>query len=230
MGTPLTTLTQRPVVHNTFSFGGDDVPLMEQKKWGLFGTVAEWDINAKDDCFKANFVFFVKKAFAFLDAIGMGTCFFGIGGFNGKLEDCNHYQTGPIRNQQARGKIINALGGEAVCAAIPVVNFNATDLTDYLKLGDAYFRGGQWIVQTEDDAGRKAVVMRLTDRLGHVQIATAHQRYRETCFHNEGGGLWTVNFESNDHGGVNPDTDHVVEFIEKVRTRRHQEFTPTPKP
>jgi hypothetical protein len=228
MGTPLTTLTQKPIQYNTFSFGSDDTSI---GKSGFFGTIAQWDLNAKDDCFKANFVFLVKKAFAFLDAIGIGMCFFGRYGFIGEIEDCEHYQTGPLRNQQAREKVVAALGGESVCRSIPVVNFNAQDLTDYLKLGDEYFRGGQWVVQTEDPAGRKAVVMRLVDRLGTVHTATAHQRYRETCFRNT-GDVWTLNFVAeNLRGfGVDPNTDRVAEFIEKVRTLRHEQFAPAPKP
>jgi hypothetical protein len=108
MGVPLTTLTQKPVQYNTFSFGGDDRRL---GKFGLFGTIVEWDLNERNDTFKTNMVFFVKIAFAFLDSIGLGTCCFGISGFEGKLKESEYYQTGPARNAEARMKIVTALGG-----------------------------------------------------------------------------------------------------------------------
>ena len=108
MSGTILSLTQKPIEYDTFSFGGDDTDL---GKSGLYGTVVEWDRNAKDDCFKANFVFFVKKAFAFLDYIGIGTCIYGQTGFAGQLVQCEAYQMGPEHNKQAREKIITALGG-----------------------------------------------------------------------------------------------------------------------
>jgi hypothetical protein len=228
MRTPLTSLTEKPVQYNTFSFGGDDTTL---GKSGLFGTIVEWDLNAKDDCFKANFVFFVKKAFNFLDAIGPGTCFFGIDGFQGKLKECEMYQTGLDRNQKARERIIAAFGGEAICRSFRVVHLQDRDFTDYLKLGDGYFNRGESIVQGEDPAGRKFAAMRLVDTAGRVRIATIHQRYRETCiipYSGAGGSMWTTNF----HDGremVRPATDDAVEFIQRIRDRQH-ELTLAPKP
>jgi hypothetical protein len=229
MGVPLTTLTQQPVRYDTFHFGGDDTSLGRS---GFFGTIAQWDLNAQDDCFKANFVFFIKKAFAFLDQIGIGTCFFGFEGFTGKIEDCQLYQTGPDRNRQARERIVTALGGEVACRSFRVVRLHSGDFTHYLKLGDGYFDRGESTVQGEDPAGRKFIAMRLADRAGRVAIATIHQRYRETTILSYGhgdGSMWTTNF----NGGiehVQPDTNHSVEFIQKVLGHRHELFTLAPKP
>lgn len=225
-------LTQKPVTQNTFSFGGDDTSL---GRTGLFGTVVEWDRTAQQDSFKAHFVFFVKKSFAFLDAVGIGTCIYGAPGFAGKLRDCEYYYDGPKFNRQAREKIIAALGGEVVCAAIPVVQMQQSDFSDYLKLGDTYFRRGQSIVQGEDLAGRKFVLLRLADRTGRIVIATIHQRYRETCIaKGAGGGLWVSN-PTNNFGMTQLDliqigVDRVAQFIHAVRTGRHnQHLTLAPK-
>ncbi len=230
MGVYLTTLTNKPVQYSTFSFGGDDTQL---GKSGLFGRIAEWDRNAKEDCFKANVVFLLKRAFDFLDALCIGACLFGIGGFHGKLDESEYYQTGLDRNREAREKVIHALGGAEVCRRIPCANLNAEDFTDYLKLGDQYFQGGQWIVQGEDLAGRKFISMRLVDRMGNVHIATAHQRYRETCIRQGfgDGSSWTLGFEQeNVYPSIVNNPDAVATFIEKVRTLRHEQFSIAPKP
>ncbi|MBS0603447.1 MAG: hypothetical protein JSS60_00250 [Verrucomicrobia bacterium] len=227
MSAPLTSLTQKPIQYSTFSFGGDDTQLGQS---GLFGTVTEWDRNAKEDSFKSNVVFFLKKAFDFLDTVGIGTCVFGNRGFSGQLEDSAYYQTGLDRNKQAREKIVTALGGEAVCSRIPVVNLRQSDFKDYLALGDEYFRGGDWVVQGEDPAGRKFALLRLADRTGRIVTATVHQRYRETCINriSSGGSLWAVNFNGREGGDAN--TDRVADFVQQVRTMRHGEFTIAPKP
>lgn len=221
-------LTQKPVTYDTFSYGGDDTGL---GKTGFFGTVVEWDKNAQGDCFKANFVFFVKKAFAFLDTVGVGKCIYGLTGLTGELDRCEFYQSGLDRNKQARERIIIALGGEADCTEIPVIQPLSSHLADYMKLGDEYFVRGQAVVQGEDAAGRKFVLLRLADRTGRIVIATIHQRYRETCISSTGGGsLWTSNLSGPYQSLVNVGTNNAVEFIEKVRMRQHNEFTIAPKP
>jgi hypothetical protein len=232
MSAPLTSLTQKPVEYNTFSFGGDDTSL---GKTGFFNSIAEWDRNSSGDACKANFIFLVKKTFQFLDAIGIGTCVFGYGGFGGQLDNAMYNQTGLDRNRAAREKIVNALGGQDVCQRIPVVNLDQRDFEDYMKLGNEYFRGGQWVAQGEDPAGRKFALLRIADRAGRVFTATVHQRYRETCIlrASGGGSLWTVNIAANGQldgrfGEVN--TDRAADFIQRVRTNRHEEFTVAPKP
>jgi hypothetical protein len=232
MGVALTTLTQVPVPTNTFTYGGDST---QKGRTGFFGKFVQCDIDAKNDCFKANFIFIVKKLFSFLDWIGVGTCFFGITGFQGKINECERYQTGLDRNRQAREKIVNALGGSQVCERIPSVSLAAGDLTDYLKLGEEYFQGGQWVVQGEDQAGRKFAAMRIVDGQGNVNVATAHQRYRETHIDGTGvrgdGSLWTVNFKFDLRDfQVQIETDAVATFIEQVRTGRHPQFSIAPKP
>ena len=226
----LTTLTNKPIQYSPFAYGGDHTQL---GKSGFFGTFVQWDLNAKNDCFKANFVFLVKKAFAFLDFIGIGTRYFEHGGFIGKIKECERYQTGLARNAEARQKIVNALGGSAICARIPIVQLNSEDFHEYLRLRDRYFRGSEWVVQGEDPAGRKFVSMRTADRSGNIHFATAHQRYRETCINkNEAGSdgsQWTLTFENGPELNT-LQTASVVEFIQKVRTNQHEQFSVAPKP
>ena len=227
MGVPLTTLTQQPVQYNTFHFGGDDT---SEGKSGLSGTIVQWDLHEKDDVFKTFIVFVVKKAFAFLDRFCLGTCLFGIHGLQGKLEECEYYQTGPGRNAQARMQIVTAFSGETVCRSIPVVQLAPADFEHYLKLGDQYFHRGQWAVQGEDPAGRKFAAMRVTDRTnGQVHVFTVHQRYRETCITANGGGsVWTTNID-NDQQMVRVGTQSACEFIQKLRASHHERFTIAPK-
>ncbi len=236
MGVPLTTLTQKPVQYNTFSFGGDDTSL---GKSGIFGKIVEWDLNERNDTFKANLVFFVKKAFAFFDSIGAPLCcfcWFGIGGtFANLLKVREFYQTGPARNADARMKIVTALGGEAACRNIAVVQLNPADFQDYLKIRDNYFARGQSKVQGEDPAGRKFVSLRTIDRTnGQVHVFTCHQRYRETCISPnqdppQDGSLWTTNNDNDSHM-VQVGTRHTLEFLEKIRANRHERFSIAPKP
>ena len=231
MGVPLTTLTYRPVHndHNVRQFGGDDTQL---KLSGLFGTIVQWDADAKDDVFKANFVFMMKKAFAFLDKIGLGTCIYGEEGLEGCIR---YYEAEWIKcqatlelNRLAREKIIRALGGVAECQKIPVVDFNRRDLQSHLSLNDEYLSGGQHIVRLTDPFGRTAVVMHLRDKTREVYTATAHQLYRETS---NRGNEWALNFDKVYPGAeIYSDTDRVAKFIEEVRTHQHKQFSFLPKP
>lgn len=231
MSAPLNTVTQKPIEYSTFSFGGDDTKLGHD---GLFGKLAKWDRKSSPESLKAHFVFFAKKAFAFLDFIGIGTCFYGIGGFTTKLDECIFYQGAPARNREAREKIVNALGGKEVCEIIPIVQLNRTDLTDYLRLGDRYFKSGEWIVQGEDLAGRKFILLRLADKVsGQIQTLTIHQRYRETSASiSLGGRTWVANF-SNDRQDTFVDTVGSVsipQYIEQIRTGRARDFAIAMKP
>ena len=215
MGVPLTTLTQKPVLYDVTKFGGD-VPQL--KLSGLFGTIVQWDADAKDDVFKANFVFIMKRAFEFLDVVGIGACIYGDDGFNGKIseykaklrEHYGMYEYLLRRNGLERAKIIYALGGDAVCRTIPVVQLNPEGFQEFLKLSEQNFPQGHSIVQGEDPAGRKFVSMRLCDlTLTNLFIVTAHQRYRETHID---GGRWVLNFTQVVAGYA--DTDSVAKFIE----------------
>lgn len=227
MTTPLLSLTQLPVQYSTFEFGGDDT---QTGRSGLMGRITEWDLDENKSCFVANFIFVVKKLFDFLDAMGIGTCFFGMGGFKGKMREYEYYLTGLERNRAAREAIVHALGGEEVCRGFRTVALNASDFTGYIKLSDTHFNSGESIIQAEDPAGRKLVALRLTHRAsGAVYIATVHQRMRETCIHHmfRDGSRWTVNFSPD---LVAPEIDHPARFIHALRDGRNEMFALTPKP
>ncbi len=227
MSIPLNSVTQKPVEY--FNYGFDDTELGQS---GFFGTVVQWDIHEKEDSFKAHFVFIVKKAFEFLDFVGIGSVTFGEDGFSGQLTECYAYQTGIERNKDAREKIAQALGGKDVCNDIPVVDLQKHDFTDYLKLGDAYFRSGEWVVQGEDPAGRKFVLLRVVHRTtGKPEIMTVYQRFRETSIvpgSKYDGSLWMVGDETG--FPVRFNVDEAAEFIEKIRTFTHEQFVIALKP
>lgn len=212
MGFALASLTKRPVLTSCLEYGNDDSQLGRS---GMLGTIATWSIESKEDCYKAYFVFFIKKLFYFLDWIGMGQYVFGSRGFSGELNRCIIYQTGLERNAQSREKIIDALGGREDCAKIRTISYDASYAADFdnsskynfdvaklqglqasLKLGEQAFYSREGVLQGEDMAGRKLVAMRLIDVKGVVYIATAHQPLRETCINDElaDGRHWILNF------------------------------------
>lgn len=213
MSASLTPLTQSPVVTSSFPIAPDE---------GIFGmssllrTIAIWDADAKDDVFKTNFVFFVKKAFAFLDRCGIGSCFYSEG-FTGMIRAyadrlSTHRQSNTNlleRTRSAREEIVNALGGERMCRTYPVVNLKPEDCGQHLKLNDQYFSQGQHIVQGEDPNGRKFAVLRLHDSSNSLLIATVHQLFHET---DNNGSLWIANFSQPSRRMI-IGTDSVVNFI-----------------
>ena len=216
-GVPLTTLTTKPVQHDVKQFGGDDTQL---KQSGFLATIVKWDADTNSSVFKVNFVFIVKKVFAFLDKIRIGKCIYGNKGFTGKIGDLafnlkNHpsFCASFLRqNRDARMQIVEVLGGEKACKAIPVVDLDPKDFKESLTLGDQYFSKGQGIIQGTDLAGRTFVSFRVEDShfaFSNPHIVTVHQRYRET---EEGGGdVWWMNSNRYDLGRL--DIKEVADYI-----------------
>src|SRR5262249_25679224 len=106
--------------------GGDDT---QGWHFGLFGKVAEWDLDSNKSSLSAYCLFVVKKLFDFLDWVGVGESLCGhiyglrgtteaLIGFNGKLSQYKHFQQGVERNRLLREKIVAALGGELRCRTI----------------------------------------------------------------------------------------------------------------
>lgn len=202
------------------------------------GTIATWDIESKESCWKASFVFFVKKLFNFLDWIGVGQYTFGSSGFEGKFNRCIICQkAGPERNALAREKIINSLGGREKCAKIRTIDFCDAPQACLKIAIIRFFHSKESVVQGEDQLGRKFVVLFLTDKRGNSFSATAHQRYRETCVQDQGydGRHWILNINDRDyasHGyasyNISLDegsTDKVAKFIEDVMNGEHKQFS-----
>lgn len=231
MAFPLTTLTQAPVHKDVYLYGGDDTQLKGSR---FFATIVRWDADTNSSVFKTNFVFVIKIAFVFLDSIGVGYCLYGEEGFEGRSR---HFTTEWERcqstlklNQIAREKIVAALCVPKDCGVIPVVEFREEDLNEYLKLDSWYLREGECVVQLEDTAGRKAIVMLLEDRHSkEVYTATVHQVYRETS---NRGSQWTLTFDR-EFRSVDDNIVQIAAFIENVRKNQHERFAfvrklPTP--
>lgn len=186
---------------------------------GLLATIAKWDIESKEDCYKAHFVFVVKKFFHFLDRMGVGRYAFGSEGFEDRLSRCITYQRGLKRNALVREQIIDALGGREDCAKIRTHDYGPI----------VVFHSGEWVVQIEDMIGCKGLFMRLCDRQEQIYIANAIQRHRETYVNPPyDGSAWILTFDDIDL--IIKSTDDVAKFIKDVREGRHERFSIAPKP
>jgi len=256
MSAPLLTPAIRaPIPSNQFSVpyfvGGDDT-----KGWhfGLFGKVAEWDLDADKSSLSAHCLFAVKKLFNFLDSVGIGQCLIGhiygmrgtseaLIGFNGKLEQYKYFQTGVERNRLAREKIVAALGGEQACRRIRSVELSSREYEQCWSRGnfdltDTHFNRGESIVQGETPAGTKFGGLRLTERTtNRVFIATISQSRREThiALGKDDGSRWTItlfpfcpNSEITDIVAFN--ADEAAHFISQIFNGQHNEFIQSTKP
>ena len=114
-------------------------------------------------------------------------------------------------NTTKRLQIVDALGGVEVCKTIPIISIDKKKFDEYMRFGLSDIPEGDSIVQFEDPAGRKGVILKLKHKTtGELSVMWINQRYRETsvCIMNDGGGLWMG------HGTVKPrNVDQIVEFL-----------------
>ena len=113
-------------------------------------------------------------------------------------DDTNNPTSTPqliAENEQARLMIIEALGGVEACKKIPIVE--CPRLSSYLDCFSQYeaFPIGHAIVQGEDQAGRKFVLIRLQDKNDKtIVVQRIFQRRRETCMipthRDQDGACW----------------------------------------
>ena len=198
MTASLSPLVQNPVMPSLFPVIPD-----EDSMSVFFRNIAIWDADANSNVFKTAFVFLVKKAFAFLDFCGIGSCFYS-GGFAGRFSAYESFlsrlRSDYARNladgRTAREKIVNALGGEAMCRTIPLANLRTEErffaMFNDSSRADENFASGQHIVQGErEDTGRKFVILRLHDSSNSLIIAIVHQLFAET---DSNGSFWVANF------------------------------------
>ncbi len=256
MSTPLVTSAIRaPLPANPFYVpyfvGGDNT---QGWHFGLFGKVAEWDLDANRSTLKTYGLFVVKKLFDFLDSVGVGEFLCGhiyglrgtpeaLIGLNGKLVQYKHFQQGPERNRLMREKIVAALGGQQACERIRSLDLSAREYEQCWTRGnfdltDAHFNRGESIVQGETPAGTKFASMRLTERAtNRVFIATISQTCRETHISLGGGdgSRWTItlfpfrpNSDISDLVAYN--AEEAAQFIRAVRSDNQREFALSPKP
>ncbi len=259
MSTPLvTSAIWAPIPTNQlnvpYHVGGDDT---QGWHFGLFGKVAEWDLDTNRSTLTTYCLFVVKKLFDFLDCVGIGERLIGriymlggpeaLIGFNGKLMQYKHFQAGPERNRLAREKIVAALGGWQACERIRSVELSAREYEEccggqgsFFKLTDAHFNRGESIVQGETPAGTKFAALHLTERAtNRVFIATISQSYRETHIALRGGDgsrwtitlLWIDEFRFLQSSNlVANNAEDAAQFVREVRSDRHREFALSPKP
>lgn len=131
------------------------------------------------------------------------------------------------QNADARQKIVEALGGDEACRSIPIVE--CPKLFPYLDCFRAYdhFPKGHAIVQGEDQAGRKFVLLRLIDKkTDEVFIERIFQRRRETCIapsnRGQDGSAW-VN-ETNDFRPAVWGADKIADSIKEILANTHPKY------
>ncbi len=154
-------------------------------------------------------------------------------------------------NQEARMKIVQALGGGEAVGAIPRIAYPILVEPNYLEkvcrrvssdpkapaerimlpatghmneLEKVQFPPNTSILQTEDPAGRKAVVVWLVDkRTGQLRVEVIFQRYRETCIMPpcvQDGRTWLSKvLVPNGDGNVEPVAAALAQVIQGVHPR-----------
>ena len=130
-------------------------------------------------------------------------------------------------NAEARMKIIEALGGKEACKKIPLVE--CPKLSAYLDCfgNDFQFPKGYAIVQGEDQAGRKFVLMRLENKMDQtIFILKIFQRRRETCIvpdsRTQDGHGWVM---PNRMGSYIWGVEEIVPVIEEIMKGTHPTYS-----
>lgn len=134
-------------------------------------------------------------------------------------------------NVKARIAIIDALGGKEVCEKIPVVE--CPQLSGYLDCftNDYDFPQGHAIVQGEDQAGRKFVLIRTENKKDPtIRVHRIFQRRRETCIlpHNrsQDGSGWTFPLPN---GSYIRGADNIAKVIAEIRQGTHADYSLAPQ-
>lgn len=141
-------------------------------------------------------------------------------------DDEAKYHKGLAVNQQAREKIVEALGGKEACEGYPIVNIGHERMKPYLSLRNQDFPIGHAIIQGEDPAGRKYVGLRLKHRgRGYCLIETVFQRYRETSIRKgyEDGKTW----RTRELAKFEP--EKTIEVVASVFKGTHREYILAPR-
>ena len=211
---PLLGLTRKPLLWSTFCYGGDDIigfceeylPNHYESSKTFYELrekyASEKDEEARkliaDEHFKCRqeVINNAQKIFSCHDSL---------------CNDWNKTLQSIEWNATRRLQIVDALGGAELCKTIPIISIDKKKFDEYMHLGLSDIPEGNSIVQFEDPAGRKGVILKLRHKTtGDLSVMLINQRYRETCVRslNDGGGLWMG------HGKVNPrNVDQIVKFL-----------------
>lgn len=133
-------------------------------------------------------------------------------------------------NAEARMKIVEALGGQEACKKIPLVE--CPKLSSYLDCFNGFqFPEGYAIVQGEDQAGRKFVLMRLEDKVDKtIFVQKIFQRRRETCIvpdsRTQDGCGWVMPTRM---GSYVWGADEIAPIIEEIMKGTHPTYTLAPQ-
>jgi hypothetical protein len=218
-------------------------------KSGIIGKLVAYERNSESSCcpaaLKSWTIFFIKKAFAFLDLIGIGSCLVK-GGLKSAWNTSIRLQ-GIERNQLAREAIVAAIGGPQVCNTIPVVSLSENDLTDYLKpeqkylkLEQGYFPSGKAMIQ--GIAVEKVFVAFLVENktTKQTETITIHQYHPETDIEETDrfcdGETWTMNSPAPELIDIDPpglrfcwEHPKITNTIQQLIAKTHPEYSLIPK-
>lgn len=127
-------------------------------------------------------------------------------------------------NTDERARIVKALGGDEAVRKIPTIVFPEGRATRQLILlqYDQYIPSGS-ISQTEDDAGRKAVLIKLYDNVWKMDLVeVVYQCYRET----DARACWkSCYLGKNEIGPEEQRLDEIVSNLEQVMTGKHIRYS-----
>ncbi len=223
---PLFSCTNLPVVYNTFSFGGDDyIGKLEQqldKDDPILNIVHDIDTCYRDivkQYFKGDIdeETYIKNIelikFTYVNYKKTLEQLESSKNFNNDLTYCCEEI---LHNEEARIKIVEALGGEELCKTIPVIYPKTLSDYHYFTLKDT--PEGSLMAQYEDAAGRKGVLIKVikkdNDQLCVIWLC---QRYRETCCFRAGGRLWMIlGIYGTCHG-----VDECIKFLNQLNNCTH---------
>jgi hypothetical protein len=219
---PLLTCTTKPICYSVFSFGGDDQLSYYE------GLLLDNDCNKRDDIVNRYInetCPIVKRIIEKEYALYREKVIYNMNETHPNNENHVSRQHKLFKrlwnNERQRLRIVNALGGRDFCKTIPTIY--PDNLDSYMQWELKDIPSGYSLVQYEDKAGRKGVLMKLRNKItGGESVTCISQRYRETCLGSgSDGSFWICNgdFKGNIEG-----VDDIVEFIYKVKYTPHEVY------
>jgi hypothetical protein len=188
---PLLNCTQLPVLYSRFYFGGDDLLGICEKflnnnyyrRLKILLTL-EKDLltelsNIKNLCSDITNKEIIKQYQLCRHSIITEAEKIIINSRENK-ETLSRFKTGLQSNENARLKIVEALGGIAFCKTIPIIY--PDKLHEYMNFKISDITEDHSIFQYEDKSGRKGVLVKIRNKIDNtISLMHISQRYRETC-------------------------------------------------
>lgn len=243
---PLLSLTRKPIVYRTFSYGGDDflgfyedfIPdddilceekfKIRQKYADVINSKEEFDpsdlhkiatIETEYELCKEKIIMKCTKKyeeyakFILSDNIPEIYSPYFDKKYHNYTEKNLKINLEIKNNEFQRLKLVETLGGEEFCKTIPIIY--PKKMCEYMFFNVSDIPEGNSFTQYEDLAGRKGLLVKLKNKnTGKICVAWFHQRRRETCVMDVGGGLWMGNGACGSLEGI----DKIIKFLVSVKS------------